>query len=492
MNLNLYINNEFVDPGRTQEVVDPSLGESFCRVALASRKEAESALVAARDAFDKGEWPGLPLEKRKAALLRIADGILEKAAELARLETRNTGKPIKESTFMDIPSSAQVFRYFAEHLTEYLKEEERLVENGRSRLIRRPHGVVLAIVPWNYPLLIASWKIAQALAAGNTVILKPSSLTPLTALGLAGIVHEAGLPEGTFNVLNGSASEIGEYLCRDPRVDMISFTGSNAAGKQILGYCSSSVKKLIMELGGKSAGLVFQDADLETSVNSLLCSIFLNQGQMCTAMSRIFVHQDIFDDFIEAFVSKTKRIALGIGMDYQTQMGPLISASRREEVFAYLKKAQKAGAKLLCGGVAPDSPDLQKGYFMEPAVLTGIPADSPLLNEEAFGPVAYIGAFSSPQEALDLANRSDFGLAASLWSRNIPEAEAFARKVNAGTVWINTYGIFHNELPYGGFKQSGFGKELGREGFYEYCQLQNVLIDTSPDQRPLVNYWYGL
>ena len=491
MNTRLYINGAFVDSGIGQDIIDPSLGEPFCRVSVASDKEAREALVSARAAFDKGVWQGMALAERAEALHRIAQGILDNAAQLAQLETKNTGKPIKESTFMDVPSSAQSFRYFAEHLQEFLAEEQRLLENGRSRLVRSPHGVALLIVPWNYPLLIASWKMAQALAAGNTVILKPSSLTPSTALALAGIIHEAGLPAGVVNVINGPGAGIGKYLCQDPRVDMVSFTGGNAAGRQILGYCSGHVKKLIMELGGKSAAVVLADADIEVSTNSLLCSIYLNQGQMCTAMSRIFVHESIFDAFLDSFAAKARRIKLGIGMDYQSQMGPLISASQRQQVLSYIRKASSEGAQLICGGRVPADEGLQGGYFLEPAVFTGITQESALFHEEIFGPVACIGRFSSLDEAVDLANCSDFGLAASVWSRDTAAAENVARRISAGTVWVNTYGMFYNEVPYGGFKQSGFGKELGREGFYEYTRLQNILIDTTPDGKPLVNYWYG-
>jgi acyl-CoA reductase-like NAD-dependent aldehyde dehydrogenase len=352
-------------------------------------------------------------------------------------------------------------------------------------------GVVVLIVPWNYPLLIACWKLASALAAGNTVILKPSSLTPLTALELGKIIHQAGFPEGVVNIVNGSGAKIGQLLCEDKRVDMISFTGSNEIGKQILQYASKNVKKMIMELGGKSASLIFNDVDLEVAVNSSLASIFLNQGQMCTAMSRIFVQEAIYDNFLASFIQKAKRIKLGLADNPETQMGPLISDAQRKKVIAYIEKAKTEGAQIVCGGLIPENSELKNGYFFEPTVLVDVGAHSHIFKEEVFGPVVLIHKFSGSDEAAILANSVDFGLAACIWSKDLNLAQELAAKLNAGVVWINTYGMFYNQLPYGGFKQSGFGKELGREGFLEYIRFKNVILDQSPEAKPLVNYWYG-
>ncbi|MBM3249603.1 MAG: aldehyde dehydrogenase [Candidatus Omnitrophica bacterium] len=495
MTARILINGDLVETGLKQAVINPSTGGPITEVCVAQAREIEMALASARQAFDKGPWPGLSLKERKTCLLKIAQGILEKAGELADLETLNTGKPIKESTFMDIPSSAETFKHFAGHLEEYLEEEtlniQSQVSTAKSRLVREPRGVVVLIVPWNYPLLIASWKMAQALAAGNTVILKPSSLTPLTALELGKIILDAGIPAGVVNILNGSGEVLGEKLCTDSRVDMVSFTGSNEVGKKIISYCAASAKKLVMELGGKSAGIVLEDADLESAVNGSLCSIFLNQGQMCTAMSRIFVQEGIFDKFVADFTDKAKRLKLGEGSDFQTQMGPLISEAQRKRVLSYVEKAKKDGAKLLCGGKVPDEAGLKKGFFFEPAVFTEIKPQAVIFREEIFGPVAIINKFFGFEEAVELANSTEFGLAACIWTKDPVKAKDLAGRLNAGTVWVNTYGMFFNELPYGGFKQSGFGKELGREGFLEYTRLKNVLEDASGEARPIVNYWYG-
>ena len=476
-------------------IINPSNGEVIAEVPVAAENEVEQALESARAAFDNGDWPNTSLKQRKEFLLKISQGILDNASELARLETLNTGKPIKESTFMDIPSAAKTFEHFANNLEQYLSPETidiiSDISQAQSKLIREPHGVAVLIVPWNYPLLIASWKVAQALAAGNTVILKPSSLTPLTALELAKIIEKTGLPKGVFNLINGSGSKVGEMLCADKRVDMISFTGSNEVGRQIINYASRNVKKLIMELGGKSAGIVLKDADLELAVNGSLCSIFLNQGQMCTAMSRIFVEDDIYDRFIADFTEKAKRIKLGDGFNYETQMGPLVSDMQRKKVIAFVEKAIVEGAKLLCGGKAPCEGSFKNGFFFEPTVFTGVTAQMSIFKEEVFGPVVCVNKFSNIEEAINLVNDSDFALASTIWTKDKVQAEKLAEKINAGTIWINTYGMFYNEVPYGGFKQSGFGKELGREGLLEYTRLKNIVFDNTKDAKPIVNYWYG-
>jgi len=293
------------------------------------------------------------------------------------------------------------------------------------------------------------------------------------------------------NIINGSGAKIGEALCADKRADMVSFTGSNSVGRQILNYTSKSVKKLIMELGGKSASIILKDADLELAVNGSLCSIFLNQGQMCTAMSRIFVEDDIFDNFINEFVNKAKRIKLGNSLDHETQMGPLISDEQRKKVLGYVEKAKLQGAKLLCGGRIPEDAQLRNGFFFEPTVLTGVSPQMSIFQEEVFGPVVCVNKFSTPDEVIALANTSDFGLASSIWAKDDVLAQDLAKKINSGIIWINTYGMFYNEAPYGGFKQSGFGKELGREGFLEYSRLKNVIIDKTEGSKPIVNYWYG-
>ncbi len=489
----LFINGEFKDSAFKQKIINPATGDLIVEVSVASEREAVLAITAARNAFDAGPWQKISLAERKDFLLKISQIILENAAELAKLESLNTGKPIKESTFMDIPSAAKTFEYFSDNLEKFLeKETVDIPGQAQGRLLREPFGVVVLIVPWNYPLLIASWKLAAALGAGNTVVLKPSSLTPLTALELAKIINKIDLPKGVVNVINADGARVGEALCSDKRVDLISFTGSNEVGRKIITSSSKNVKKLIMELGGKSASIILKDADLELAVNGSLCSIFLNQGQMCTAMSRIFVEDDIYDKFIADFLEKARRIKLGDSLNYETQMGPLISEVQRKKVLDYVKKAQEEGARLLCGGKIPQAPELKRGFFFEPTVFVGVLPRMTIFKEEVFGPVVFVSKFSNQQEAVELANSGDYALAGSIWTKDLSLAGDLANRINAGVIWINTYGMFYNELPFGGFKQSGFGKELGREGFLDYTRLKNIIEDKTKDSKPIVNYWYGL
>jgi len=491
----LFINGEFKETSKKQDVINPSTGEVIATVSIAEAGEIDYAIKSARDAIDCGPWRNFTLAERKDFILKISQGILDRAAELASLESLNAGKPIKETTFMDIPSAAATFDYFANNLEKYLAKENveinSSIASAQSNLVREPQGVVVLIVPWNYPLLIASWKLAQALAAGNAIILKPSSLTPLSVLELAKIIKEAGLPAGAVNIINASGDTMGEALCSDSRVDMISFTGSNAVGRKILEYTSKNVKKVTMELGGKSAAIVLKDADLESAVNGLLCAIFLNQGQMCTAMSRILVEESIYDDFVNDFVAKAKRIKLGPALNFETQMGPLMSEAQRKKVLEYVGKGKTEGGRLLCGGGIPQQEEFKKGFFFEPTVFGDAAPKMKIFKEEIFGPVACISKFSSIEEAAALANDCVFGLAASVWSKDGSKAKNLAKVINAGTVWVNTYGMFFNELPYGGFKQSGFGKELGKEGLLEYTRLKNIVTDKTEGSKPLVNYWYG-
>ncbi|MCM8819548.1 MAG: aldehyde dehydrogenase family protein [Candidatus Omnitrophica bacterium] len=491
----LYIDGKFIETKITKDIINPSNSEVIAKVNLATKKEIEMAISSARRSFDNGEWQSLSFSKRKEFILKISQGILENAQELANLETQNVGKPIKETTFMDIPSAAQTFEFFANNFESFLKEEtieiKTQIASCKAKISRQPQGVVVLIVPFNYPLLIASWKMAQALAAGNSVILKPSSLTPLTALELANIIDKIGLPAGVVNIIVGEGESIGEKLCSDRRVDMISFTGSNNTGKKILSYASQNIKKTIMELGGKSASIVLADCDLETAVNGSLCSIFLNQGQMCTAMSRIFVDKKIYQDFVKDFVNKAKKIKLGDPLDFQTQMGPLISKEHREKVLDYIEEAKKEKIELACGGNISTESKLSNGFFFEPTVFVNVPVDSKIFKEEIFAPVVCINSFSNLDEVIKLANSTNFALAASIWTKNEKLAEDLVKKINAGIIWINTYGMFFNQLPYGGFKQSGFGKELGKEGFLEYTIAKSVIIQETEANKPLVNYWYG-
>jgi acyl-CoA reductase-like NAD-dependent aldehyde dehydrogenase len=490
-----FINGEFIKGKEKRAVINPSNQEAIASVFLASSDDINSAVKSARFAFDQGPWAEFSLAHRKGILIKLSEAILAEAKELAELESLNTGKPIKETTFMDIPSSAESFRYFASNLESFLQEEKininSRIAQAKGELIREPRGVVALISPWNYPLLIASWKLAQSLAAGNTVILKPSTLTPLTVLKLAKIASEVGLPKGVLNVLVAKGEETGKVLCTHKDVDMISFTGSNPVGKKIIESSAKNIKKTIMELGGKSASLILEDADIDRSVNGCLCSLFLNQGQMCTAASRILIHKKIYHRFVDKLKERAEKIKLGTPLDFQTQMGPLISSAQRDKVISFINKAKEEGLDIVTGGESPADKNLARGFFFKPTLIENVLPESSLFQEEIFGPVATLTKFSSTAEAISLANNSEFGLAACIWGKDETKIKEVAKSISAGAIWINTYGMFFDQLPFGGFKKSGFGKELGKAGFYEYTRLKNIITDQTKDQKPLVNYWYG-
>ncbi|MCF7873957.1 MAG: aldehyde dehydrogenase family protein [Candidatus Omnitrophica bacterium] len=490
-----FINGEFKKGKEKKEIINPSNGEVITSVFLASPEDIDYAVKSARLAFEKGPWPEFSLAQRKDILIKLSKAILAKAKELAELESLNAGKPIKETTFMDIPSSAASFRYFASNLENFFQTEEininSQIAQAKGELIREPRGVVALISPWNYPLLIASWKLAQSLAAGNTVILKPSTLTPLTVLELAKIASKVGLPKGVLNVLVAKGEETGKVLCTHKNVDMISFTGSNPIGKKIIESSAKNIKKTIMELGGKSASLVLEDADIDSAVNGCLCSVFLNQGQMCTATSRIIIDEKIYRQFVEKLKERTEKIKLGAPLDFQTQIGPLISKAQRDKVVSFMNKAKQEGLNIISGGKIPEDKDLEGGFFFEPTLVEAVSPDSTLWQEEIFGPVATLTKAASTEEAISFANSSEFGLAASVWSKDKEKAARIAKKISAGAIWINTYGMFFDQLPFGGFKKSGFGKELGKAGFFEYTRLKNIITDQSKEAKPLVSYWYG-
>jgi acyl-CoA reductase-like NAD-dependent aldehyde dehydrogenase len=490
-----FINGEFIKGKEKRAVINPSNQEAIASVFLASSDDINSAVKSARFAFDQGPWAEFSLAHRKGILIKLSEAILAEAKELAELESLNTGKPIKETTFMDIPSSAESFRYFASNLESFLQEEKininSRIAQAKGELIREPRGVVALISPWNYPLLIASWKLAQSLAAGNTVILKPSTLTPLTVLKLAKIASEVGLPKGVLNVLVAKGEEAGKVLCTHKDVDMISFTGSNPVGKKIIESSAKNIKKTIMELGGKSASLILEDADIDRSVNGCLCSLFLNQGQMCTAASRILIHKKIYHRFVDKLKERAEKIKLGTPLDFQTQMGPLISSAQRDKVISFINKAKEEGLDIVTGGESPADKNLARGFFFKPTLIENVLPESSLFQEEIFGPVATLTKFSSTAEAISLANNSEFGLAACIWGKDETKIKEVAKSISAGAIWINTYGMFFDQLPFGGFKKSGFGKELGKAGFYEYTRLKNIITDQTKDHKPLVNYWYG-
>ena len=453
--------------------------------------DAEKAIQAARVAFDQGEWPKMSYQDRGDVLRQIAQLIREKASELAKLETLDNGKPIKETTLIDIPAAADTFEGFAGMAGELKGETIPVNAPAMSYTLYEPVGVVTQIIPWNYPLLMVAWKLAPAILTGNTVVLKPSSLTALTALELATLMEETDLPPGVVNIVTGLGSEIGGELTTNPEVDKIALTGSTETGREIMKESASHIKKITLELGGKSPTIVLKSADLKAALNGVLATIFLNQGQMCVAGSRLLIEEDIHDEFVEGLVEKTRKIKLGDGLDPETTMGPLISREHQEKVLSYISAGKEEGAKLLTGGGVPEGEEFKKGFFVKPTIFDKADSQMKIVREEIFGPVLSVLTFSTVDEAIKLANDTRYGLAGSVWTKDLYQAHHIARRVKAGTIWINTYGTFFNEVPFGGYKESGLGREFGKAGLMEYTELKSVTMDLTEDGKSLITKWYG-
>jgi acyl-CoA reductase-like NAD-dependent aldehyde dehydrogenase len=469
-----YAGGQWREPigGRVYKTINPATEEPIAEIAQCSSEDVDSTVRAARSAFDDSRWRWLRPAEREKLLLRFAAAMETHAEELAVLETMDAGKPLRDNRAIDVPMSVEIVRYYAGWATKI--HGETLPPHPKALLmtLREPIGVVAAIVPWNFPLLLAVWKIAPALAAGNTIVVKPSKETPLTMLKLAEIAEEAGLSLGVFNVVTGSGSETGTALVRHPGVDKVAFTGSTETGKFIMRESAETLKKVTLELGGKSPNVVLEDADLESAARGALAGIFYNQGQCCSAGSRLIVAESVHDALIARVTEKMGRWKPGDPMHEKTRVGPLISAEHREKVCGFIETGKREGATLLAGGDPPAG--LLRGYFLNPAVLDDVQPGDTLAREEVFGPVLSVIRVKSLEEAVAVANSSIYGLAAAVWTRDVSQALEFARKVQAGTVWVNTYNEFDAALPFGGFKQSGFGRELGGAALEAYTHTKSV------------------
>lgn len=499
----MYINGEFVEAENKKTIasINPSTGETIAEFPQATVVDTEIAINAARLAFDTGSWSKMPLIERAPYLQKIAHLIREKASELAKLESEDTGKTIKQTTFIDIPTAASAFEYFAAAAYEIKGETIPIHNPALSFTLKEPIGVIGQIIPWNYPFLMAAWKIAPAIILGNTIVFKPSQLASLTCLELAKIIEEAGLPKGVVNIVTGTGKEVGATLAESKLVDMISFTGGNTAGKEIMKLASNNTKKVSLELGGKSPNIIFADCDIEAAVGGAMSAIFMNQGQMCTAGSRLILEDKIYDKFIDLLITKTKKLKIGDAVSYDTDFGPLISNEHRQNVLNYIEIG-KHEAKLACGGNIPIIHPIpvvhprggqrwEKGFYLEPTIFVDVDNNARIAQEEIFGPVLSIIKFSGQSEAVKIANDTRFGLAAMVWTKDISRANQVAALLRCGTVWINTYGGFYNEAPFGGYKESGFGRELGKDGLLEYTQTKHVNIDLNPTGRSLVTAWFA-
>ncbi len=479
----LFIDGQWVasGDGTCSPVVNPSDGTIVTEVDVATDEQVQAAIAAARRAFDATDWPRTPVGDRAALLLRVADLLDRDLEELAVEETQNTGKAMRESRW-DMSDVAKVFRYYAKLAGE--EADGRSVDTGNpdaiSRIVHEPIGVCALIAPWNYPLLQLSWKIAPALAAGNTAVMKPAQVTPLSAIHLTRLLEEAGTPPGVVNLVLGPGGRVGQALADSPDVDLISLTGGIEAGRQLLTAAAINIKRVALELGGKSPNIVFADADFETAVDNALTAAFVHSGQVCSAGCRAIVQDDIYDRFVEEVGRRADLIRLGHGSDDATEAGALISAEHRDKVERYVRGAIDEGARLVAGGRRPDDASLQGGFFYRPTVFADVRRDMRIIREEVFGPVLTIERFSTEEEAIALGNDTTYGLAGAVWTADAARAERVARRLRHGTVWINDYNTYIPEAEWGGFKQSGIGRELGPSGLDEYREAKHIWQNTAP------------
>ncbi len=476
----MYINGEWVgaSDGGSRVLVNPANGENYAKVAEGTKEDAERAIRSAREAFDNGPWAeSLALDRAKL-LFQLAEKIDEHAAELSRIETLNNGKPLRETEF-DMADAANCFRYYAGLATKPGGETFDVPAASQTFVVREPIGVCGQIIPWNYPLLMAAWKLAPALAAGNTCILKPSELTPLTAVRLATWIEELGFPKGVVNIVLGAGPVVGHAIAASPLVDKIAFTGGTKTGRSIMQDATGNLKKISLELGGKSPNIVFADADFDTAVDYALFGIFANAGQVCSAGSRLLVEEPIADRFVKAVVERAKKIKVGDGFDPSAEMGPLVSRAHQERVENYIKAGLQEGAKLECGGKRVSGELGEKGNFIEPTVFTNTKPDMKIVQEEIFGPVLVVQTFKDEKDAVKLANDTVYGLAGAVFTSDVAKAHRVIKKLRAGITWINTYHPTYNEAPWGGYKQSGIGRELGTYGYEAYTEVKQINVNLA-------------
>jgi aldehyde dehydrogenase (NAD+) len=479
MRKQLFINGEWRDAagGKTIEVVNPATEDVIAEVAAAEQDDVNAAVAAARAALD-GPWGKLSARERGRLVWKIGELLLDRADEIARLETLHNGKPIFESRHIEVPASAECFQYFAGWADKIHGETVPVKGNYLTYTLREPVGVVAAIVPWNFPLLLTSWKVAPALAAGNVVIVKPASQTPLTALALADIAREVGLPPGVINVVTGSGSTVGRMLVEHPGIDKIAFTGDTSTGRAIMKGSADTLKRITLELGGKSPNIVFPDADLDAAIRGATTGIFYGKGEVCAAGSRLLVDKSIKQEFVEKVAARAKKMTPGDPLDPKTRLGAISSRRQLENDLRYIQIAREEGARLVAGGARADI-GTGKGYFLQPTVFDGVTPEMTIAREEVFGPVLATIEFADVDEAIARANDSQYGLAAAVWTKDIKKAHYVARKLQAGTVWINTYNIYDTAAPFGGYKQSGFGREMSMHALEHYTQVKSVWVDLN-------------
>jgi len=472
----LIINGQAVDSasGKTYTTFNPATEEPVCTVAEAGPEDVDRAVRAARAAFE-GPWSKMRPAERQRVLWRLGDLILEHGDEIARLETLDNGKPIFESRQIDVPMAANCFHYFAGWTTKLAGETLPVSPSFFTFTLREPLGVVGAIIPWNFPMIMVGWKAAPALAAGNCVVLKPAEITPLTAIRIGELALEAGLPPGVLNVLPGKGAIVGEAIVKHAGVDKISFTGSTEVGKHLMKLSADTLKKLTLELGGKSPNIVFADADLEAAVRGASTGIFYGKGEVCAAGSRLLVEGSIYDDFVARLADRARKLAPADPLDPKTRLGALVSETQMNKVLGYVETGGREGARLAAGGQR--QPVNGKGWFVQATVLEGVENRMRVAQEEIFGPVLAVIRFDDVEDAIRKANDIPYGLAAGVWTRDVKKAHAVARRLQAGTVWVNTYNFYDAGMPFGGYKASGFGRDLGPECLRDYTQVKSVWMN---------------
>jgi betaine-aldehyde dehydrogenase len=480
----MYINGEFVASasGSYFPVVDPSTEEIIAEVPAADEKDVNRAVAAAKAAFDSGPWPQTTAQERGRILFRLAERVRKESARLSEIEARNSGKPIVEAEY-DITDVATCFEYYGGLATKILGHVNPVPDNALSFTLREPVGVAAQIIPWNYPLLMAAWKLAPALAAGCTCVLKPAEQTPLTALEFAAFLTDAGVPPGVVNIITGFGESAGAPLVKHPDVNKVAFTGSASVGKAIVKMAADTVKRVTLELGGKSPNIFFADADFEAAIDGALFGVFINQGEVCSAGSRILVEKSIYLKFVDAMASKAKTIRVGPPLERETKMGPLVSKDQFDRVRSYQELGKKE-AKVAAGGGRHAA--IARGYYVEPTIFYDVDNSARIAQEEIFGPVAAVIPFDKEADAIRIANATPYGLAAAVWSRDIFKAFRVVKALRAGIVWVNHMQPTYVEAPWGGYKQSGFGRELGPWGVEEYLETKQVHVNLN--EQPIG--WY--
>ncbi len=477
----LLINGKWVEPksGKYFKTYNPATEEVLAEVAEAGKEDVDMAVKAARQAFEDGRFHRkMTAAQRARCLNKLADLIEQHADELAELETLDNGKPINESKYVDVPATVETFRYYAGWTTKLEGETINANDNFFTYTLREPIGVVGQIIPWNFPMLMMAWKWGPALACGNSVVLKPAEQTPLTALRIGELALEAGFPDGVINIVTGLGPDsAGEFLANHDDVDKIAFTGEDKTGQKIVQASIKTLKRVSLELGGKAPNIVFADADIDAAVKGAITGIFFNQGQVCCAGSRLFLEKSIHDEFMSKLLDRVGKMRQGSGLDEKTNIGPQVSKEQQERVLSYVDIAQKEGATLACGGVQPE--DQKKGYFVKPTIFTNVKNEMRIAQEEVFGPVLAVIPFEGLDDVSEQANKVRFGLSGAVWTRDVKKAHKFASHIKAGTIWVNCYNVFDPAVPFGGYKMSGYGRELGKHSIELYSNIKSVWVNMA-------------